>query len=155
MLKVKIEKSELALKLEKELGISWDLVQQYSYDAGYDLRACINKPIDLFGLQRCVIPTGLFIEMDGPYWEIQVRPRSGLAWKYGITIVNSPGTVDYLYREEMKVILLNTTQYGRFIIHPGDRIAQACFRQIPEVSFQYVKEIEHTARGGFGSTGNK
>lgn len=153
-MRVKIEKSELAKELEKKLGFKWELFQGYSEDAGYDVRACIEKPIYLTTLERVIIPTGLFIEMESPNWEIQVRPRSGLAAKYGITVLNSPGTIDFNYREEIKVILFNSTR-ALFKINSGDRIAQLCFREIPEIYFENINSIEKTARGGFGSTGTK
>lgn len=154
MLNVKIEKSELALALEKELELSWDVIQQFPFDAGFDVRACIDIPFYLAPNSRYTIPTGLYFEMENPYWEIQVRPRSGLAHKNGITIINSPGTVDFAYRDELQIILLNTSLID-FIIEPGDRIAQICFRSVPIVHFEYVSQINKTVRGGLGSTGTK
>jgi len=158
-LKVKIKKSELALNLEKELGISWDLIQQHSYDAGYDLRACIPEPICIPPGMKNLVPTGIHMEMNDHHWEGQVRPRSGLAAKNGITIINSPGTIDAAYRGEIIAILLNTQSYvscSPFYINPGDRIAQLCFRWVPEVSFSYENSLSETERGegGFGSTGS-
>lgn len=150
-LKVKIEKTELAKRLEEELKIKWDLAQAYPFDAGYDLRASLEMTTSISPGRGAVIPTGLMIEMLDPHWEMQVRPRSGLAAKQQITVTNSPGTVDYMYREEVKVIIFNLGREA-FTINPGDRIAQACFREVPEVSFEYGT-IEKTARSGFGSTG--
>lgn len=148
-----IEKTELALELEKKLNISWDLRQASNYDAGYDLRACILNPILLGSFQRYLIPTGLKIQLCNHEWEIEIRSRSGLAAKNGIFVLNSPGTIDYGYRLEIGVILYNTTVVD-FIISPGDRIAQACFRKIPQTFLVYGK-IQETDRGGFGSTGVK
>ena len=142
-LNVKIEKSELAKKLEEKLGITWNLYQQYPFDAGYDLRACENTSIVIEPNERETVGTGLYFQIDEPYWEIQIRPRSGLAHKNGIMIVNSPGTVDFAYRNEVKIILYNSGKES-FIIHQGDRIAQACFRPVPQVFFEYVDSIDQT-----------
>jgi len=123
IINVKVEKSELALKLEKDLELNWDIYQQFPFDAGYDLKACIDKSCTIYSQERKTIPVGLYFELEDPYWEIQIRPRSGLSHKYGIIIVNSPGTVDYAYRKEVMVILFNS---GRepFLIEPGDRIVR-------------------------------
>tara|TARA_B100000424_G_C22945714_1_gene503402 strand:+ start:11528 stop:12124 length:597 start_codon:yes stop_codon:yes gene_type:complete len=142
-LSVKIEKSELAKELEEKLGITWNLQQQYPFDAGYDLRACELEEIVLEPNCRDTVGTGLYFQIDNPFWEIQIRPRSGLAHKNGIMIVNSPGTVDFAYRNEVKIILYNSGN-RTFTISPGDRIAQACFRPVPQVSFEYVDAIEQT-----------
>jgi len=142
-LNVKIEKSVLAQQLEQQLGITWDLQQQYPFDAGYDLRACESMPIVIEPNERETVGTGLYFQLDEPYWEIQIRPRSGLAHKNGIMIVNSPGTVDFAYRNEVKIILYNSGKES-FIIHQGDRIAQACFRPVPQVFFEYVYSIDQT-----------
>ncbi len=151
---VNIEKTEDAKNLEKELDISWNLVQHHTYDAGFDLRACIPYQIVLGSGRSTIIATGLHFHMLSPYWEIQIRPRSGLAAKYNIMITNSPGTIDHGYREEVKIIIYNAGR-DQFQINPGDRIAQACFRMIPVVEFNYVDKIEKTERGGFGSSGIK
>lgn len=143
LLNIKVEKSELARKLERERSLNFDLWQHHPFDAGYDVRACIETGMYLPKDNRVIIPTGLYIEMDSPFWEIQVRPRSGLAAKKGITIVNTPGTVDFSYRDEIKVILHNSGEEG-FSINPGDRIAQLCFREVPEVYIEYVDEIAKT-----------
>ena len=108
--------------------------------AGADLRAFINEPIVLRPLERRLIPTGIKIELPIGY-EAQIRSRSGLAFKNGIMIVNSPGTVDFAYRNEVKVILYNSGK-ETFMVAQGDRIAQACFRPVPLVSFEYVDAIE-------------
>jgi len=156
-LDITIEKTLTALHLEHALGISFDLFQKYPFDAGYDVRAAIDVPFLLPPTSTHLIPTGLMIELGDPYWEIQVRPRSGLAAKNSIGILNSPGTVDYTYRKEIQVILHN---YGNipFKIEPGDRIAQVCFRPVPRVTIKYGtinKTIEGQSeeRGGFGSSG--
>jgi len=146
-----IEKTKLALSLEKKLEISWDLSQGYSKDAGYDLRATILKNWYIRSNTITVVPIGLHFQLPNAGWEIQIRPRSGLAAKKGIMVVNSPGTIDFNYREEVMVILYNTGVEA-FKINPGDRIAQACIREVPAVKFKYNK-VERTARGGFGSTG--
>ena len=140
-LSVKIEKSELAKQLEEKFGITWNLQQQYPFDAGYDLRACEEEDIWIEPNERAIVGTGLYFQIDEPYWEIQIRPRSGLAFKNGIMIVNSPGTVDFAYRNEVKVILYNSGK-ETFMVAQGDRIAQACFRPVPLVSFEYVDAIE-------------
>ena len=142
-LNVKIEKSELARELEEKLGITWDLQQQFPFDAGYDLRACEDTEIVIESNDRQTVGTGLYFQIDDPYWEIQIRPRSGLAHKHGIMIVNSPGTIDFAYRQEVKIILYNSGK-DPFTIFAGDRIAQACFRPVPQVSFEYVNNIEQT-----------
>lgn len=141
ILSIKIEKSDLAQWLEDKIGVSWDIAQHFPFDAGYDVRACIETPYMLHHKQQVTIPTGIYLEMENPYWECQVRPRSGLAHKYGITIINSPGTVDYAYRDEIKVILGNLSDKA-FTINPGDRIAQLCFRRVPQVKIKYVDKIE-------------
>jgi len=147
-LDVRIEKTELAKKLEINQGLNFNLWQHHPFDAGYDVRACIEKPISLYAGERVIIPIGLYIELDSPHWEIQVRPRSGLSAKNGITIVNSPGTIDFSYRDEIRVVLLNTShvvsEETKFLINPGDRIAQLCFRKVPEVNIEYVDEIAKT-----------
>ena len=152
IINIKVEKTEKAVLLEKELGISWDITQAYEYDAGYDVRAAILKPEVLFAKTYKMIPTGIkFQILEDPFWEIQVRSRSGLAAKHGVFVLNSPGTIDYLYRQEVQVILYNNGSRD-IQINPGDRIAQICVRPIPQVNFIYNK-VEDTERGGFGSSG--
>jgi len=121
--------------------------------AGMDLRANIPVPISLQPMERQLIPTGIFIELP-PGYEAQVRPRSGLALKQGITCLNSPGTVDADYRGELKVILINLSNTEQ-LIHPGDRIAQMVIGQVEKVEWQPVTELIETSRntGGFGHTG--
>jgi dUTP pyrophosphatase len=140
-LEVKIQKTELAKSLEETLNIKWELNQQFPYDAGFDLRACIDRALILLPTGHTTIPTGIHVEFSEPNWEMQVRPRSGLAAEHGITVLNTPGTVDFGYRKEIQVILYNCDVYDDFQINPGDRIAQACFREIPQESFQYVDAV--------------
>jgi dUTP pyrophosphatase len=118
-----------------------------------DLRANITETISLQPLERQLIPTGIFIELP-PGYEAQVRPRSGLALKQGITCLNSPGTVDADYRGELKVILINLSNTVQ-LIHPGDRIAQMVVGRVEKVDWQPVTELVWTVRndGGFGHTG--
>ncbi len=121
--------------------------------AGMDLRANLNVPLQLQPLQRSLVPTGLFIELPRGY-EAQVRPRSGLALKQGITCLNSPGTVDADYRGEIKVILINLSAEVQ-TLNPGDRIAQMVIKQAEQVQWQEVDVLGETKRGegGFGHTG--
>lgn len=123
--------------------------------AGMDLRADLSEPVTLQSLERKLIPTGLFIEIPDGY-EAQVRPRSGLAIKHGLTCLNSPGTVDSDYRGELKVILINLSR-EEHIVQNGDRIAQMVFSKVQKASLQPVMELEATIRneGGFGHTGHK
>lgn len=121
--------------------------------AGMDLKASISAPVSLRPLERQLIPTGIFIELP-PGYEAQVRPRSGLALKQGITCLNSPGTVDADYRGEIKVILINLSDSEQ-MIHPGDRIAQMVIGAVEKVEWHLVAELNQTIRndGGFGHTG--
>lgn len=121
--------------------------------AGMDLKANIQEPVTLEPLQRAVIPTGLYIALpDGV--EAQVRPRSGLAAKFGITVLNSPGTIDADYRGEIGVILINLSDLP-FVIKPGERIAQMVVARYEKVQWEEVEILDGTERGegGFGSTG--
>lgn len=121
--------------------------------AGIDLRAAISEPITLQPLQRTLVKTGLFLELPAGT-EAQVRPRSGLALKQGITVLNAPGTIDADYRGEIGVILINLGAETA-VISPGDRIAQLVFARYEQAVFEEVNELTATARGagGFGSTG--
>ncbi len=121
--------------------------------AGMDLRANLDSIITIQPLQRVMIPTGLSIELPMGY-EAQVRPRSGLAWKHGLTVLNSPGTIDADYRGEIKVILVNLSN-DVFEIKDGERIAQMVVAAHARVEWETTTELEETARGagGFGSTG--
>lgn len=121
--------------------------------AGMDLQANIIEPITLKTLERKLIATGLFIELPVGY-EAQIRPRSGLAFKHGISIVNSPGTIDADYRGEIKVLLINLS-VDDFVINPGDRIAQMVVAQHEKVEWQLAEILDETQRGagGYGHTG--
>lgn len=122
--------------------------------AGMDLRAFITEPIILGVLDRALIHTGLYIEMPKGY-EAQVRPRSGLAIKHGITVINSPGTIDADYRGEICVELVNLSNIP-FTVEPNERIAQLVFAKYEKADFIEVEELSETERGegGFGHTGN-
>lgn len=121
--------------------------------AGMDIRAFIQEPITLLPLERVLIPTGLFIELPSGY-EAQLRPRSGLAYKSGITLPNSPATIDSDYRGELKVALINLSKEA-FVLQNGDRIAQMVVAKYETVSWQIVENLSDTMRnsGGFGHTG--
>jgi dUTP pyrophosphatase len=118
-----------------------------------DLRADLETPVTLGPLERTLVPTGLFIALP-PGFEAQVRPRSGLAAKHGITVLNTPGTIDADYRGEIKVILVNLSNTP-FEIVPGERIAQMVVARHERVEWDEVDSLDETARGagGFGSTG--
>lgn len=126
-----------------------------SLSAGLDLRANLDEPIVLGSLQRVLVPTGLFISLPEGY-EAQVRPRSGLAAKNGITVLNSPGTIDADYRGEIKVILVNLSQEP-FLVEDGERIAQMVVARHEQIQWEQVEVLDETDRGegGFGSTGKK
>ncbi len=123
--------------------------------AGMDVRADNAEPIVLHPLERALVPTGLYLEIPAGY-EIQVRPRSGLAIKKGITVLNSPGTVDADYRGELRVILVNLSNED-FTIERGERIAQIVLAAHARIEWEEVSELEASERGtgGFGSTGVK
>jgi dUTP pyrophosphatase len=123
--------------------------------AGMDLRADLTEAVTLQPLQRAIIKTGLFIELPEGY-EAQVRPRSGLAAKHGITVLNSPGTIDADYRGEIGVILVNLSNEA-FVIENGERIAQLVIAKHERAEWQVVESLSETSRGagGFGSTGKK
>lgn len=123
--------------------------------AGLDLRANIAEDITIKPLERCLIPTGLKIGLPEGY-EAQIRPRSGLALKHGITVLNSPGTVDADYRGEVGVILVNLSDKP-FVVNPGERIAQMVVAKYSQVEFTVVETLDESERGegGFGHTGVK
>jgi dUTP pyrophosphatase len=123
------------------------------YSAGMDLRAWLEAPIELNPLERAMVPTGLYIELPEGY-EAQVRPRSGLAAKKGVTVLNSPGTIDADYRGEIKVIMVNLSNEP-FAIQSGDRIAQMIIARHERVEFEEAEILNETKRGagGFGHTG--
>ncbi|MCI1778944.1 MAG: dUTP diphosphatase [Bacteroidales bacterium] len=126
-----------------------------SLSAGIDLKASIKGSVSIDSLERVMVPTGIFMELPAGY-EAQIRPRSGWAAKYGITVCNSPGTIDADYRGEIKVMLVNLSR-NVFEINPGDRIAQMVISKFEKAEFEEVEELTDTERGsgGFGSTGNK
>lgn len=128
---------------------------QTPLSAGMDLRANIKESISLEPLQRAMVPTGLYVELPAGY-EMQIRPRSGLAAKQGITVLNAPGTIDADYRGEIKVILVNLSP-DTVIINDGERVAQAVVARCEQVEWESVDELSSTERGegGFGSTGKK
>ena len=123
--------------------------------SGMDLRAFLASPISLSPMERCLVPTGLFLAIP-ENWEAQIRPRSGLAIKQGITCLNTPGTIDADYRGEIKVILINLSTESQ-IINDGDRIAQIVFQCVEKVDWELVAQLDETQRGtgGFGHTGKK
>lgn len=123
------------------------------YSAGMDLMANIDKPITLAPLERKLIPTGVYIELP-ENTEAQIRPRSGLAWKHGITVLNTPGTIDADYRGEIRVILINLTN-EEYTINNGDRIAQMVIANYIKVELKEVEILNDSVRGdgGFGHTG--
>ncbi len=126
-----------------------------AYAAGMDLRANLEQPVVLQPLERYLVPTGIFIQLPVGY-EAQIRPRSGLAVKHGISIVNSPGTIDADYRGEIRVILVNLSNEV-FTINDGERICQMVIAQHAHVEWEPVDALDETQRGagGFGHTGKK
>ena len=126
-----------------------------SGSSGMDIGAFLATEIVLAPMERCLVPTGLFMEIPTGY-EVQVRPRSGLAINQGITCLNTPGTIDADYRGEVKVILINLSIEEQHIRH-GDRIAQMVFQKVEKINWLPVMEISETERnaGGFGHTGNQ
>lgn len=128
---------------------------QTEHSAGMDLRANLEAPVTLKPLQRALIPTGLFIELPEGH-EAQIRPRSGLAYKHGISIVNSPGTIDADYRGEIKVLLVNLSDQD-FVVEDGERVAQMVVARYERVTWAEAEVLTDTERGagGYGSTGTK
>jgi len=126
-----------------------------SDSSGMDIRAYLQEPLTINSFERILIPTGLYIELPHGY-EAQVRPRSGLAIKYGLTCLNTPGTIDADYRGEIKIILINLSQEPH-VIQPGDRIAQMIIQKTERAIFISVNELRETERsaGGFGHTGKQ
>ncbi|HUN20781.1 MAG: dUTP diphosphatase [Muribaculaceae bacterium] len=123
--------------------------------AGMDVRACLEKPVTLQPLERALIPTGLRVQLPQGH-EMQIRPRSGLALKHGISLVNSPGTVDADYRGEIGILVINLSNEP-FVINDGERICQMVITNYTHVEWDPVEEIDSTVRGdgGFGHTGVK
>jgi dUTP pyrophosphatase len=128
---------------------------QTVHSAGMDLRANLEAPVTLKPMQRALLPTGLFIELPEGH-EAQIRPRSGLAYKHGISIVNSPGTIDADYRGEIKVLLVNLSDQ-EFIVEDGERIAQMVIAKYERIAWAETQTLTDTVRGtgGYGSTGTK
>ncbi|HEY5589267.1 MAG TPA: dUTP diphosphatase [Candidatus Paceibacterota bacterium] len=125
------------------------------HSAGMDLRSNLDIQVTIKPLERAIIPTGLFIELPEGF-EAQIRPRSGLAAKTGVTVLNSPGTIDADYRGEIKIILVNLSN-AEFVIRDGERIAQMIVSKHERVNWNIASKLETTDRGegGFGHTGNK
>lgn len=126
---------------------------QTALAAGLDLKANLTESVIIKPLERALIPTGLFIELPAGY-EAQIRPRSGLAFKHGITVLNSPGTIDADYRGEIKVLLINLSNTD-FVVQNGERIAQMVVAKHEQISWENVLILSETHRGegGYGSTG--
>jgi len=126
-----------------------------AHASGMDIRANLEAPVTLKPLERAMISTGLYTEME-PGYEAQIRPRSGLAAKHGITVLNTPGTIDADYRGEIKVILVNLSNEDFTITH-GERIAQMVIMQVAQVQWEQVEALAESDRGagGFGSTGRQ
>ncbi len=148
-------KVKLSITKVKIVNKSGQPVPAYAtpLSAGMDLRACLEAPVTLGPLERALVPTGLYIALPAGF-EAQVRPRSGLAAKHGITVLNTPGTIDADYRGEVKVILVNLSNTP-FEIVPGERIAQLVVARHERVEWEEVETLDETERGagGFGSTG--
>jgi dUTP pyrophosphatase len=123
--------------------------------AGFDLKANIDTPMVIEPLERVLVPTGIFMELPHGY-ECQIRPRSGMAYKYGMCVANAPGTIDEDYRGEIKVIMINLSK-EKYIVQPGDRIAQGVINKVERAEFKEVRELSQTERGegGFGHTGKQ
>lgn len=121
--------------------------------AGLDLRANLDEPVTLESLERKLIGTGLFIELPAGF-EAQIRPRSGLAFKYGLSVLNTPGTIDADYRGEIKVLLVNLSKES-FVVQDGERIAQMVIAKHEQIQWDSVENLSETERGagGYGSTG--
>ncbi len=143
-MKVKIKNSSGNLLPAYETG----------HSAGMDLRAFLQESLTLKPLERCLVPTGLSIELPDGY-EAQIRPRSGLAWKHGITVLNTPGTIDADYRGEIKVILINLSD-KEFVVNNGDRICQVIINKYEQIDWEESEILNETSRGagGFGHTGS-
>ena len=143
---------KVEVKVVREKGVELPKYETKG-SAGMDVRANIKESITLKSLERILIPTGLKVAIPEGY-EIQVRPRSGLAIKYGITMLNTPGTVDSDYRGELKVIVVNLSNEA-YTIEPNERIGQFVLNKIEQIEFIEVEELESTERGegGFGHTG--
>ena len=146
---------ELGYEVLGNYSTEWDAPNYvHAGDSGFDLRAAVSQNIHLHPLERMLVPTGLKFQIPGGF-EIQVRPRSGLAHKHGITVLNTPGTVDQGYTGEVKVMLINLGEKP-YVIAPGERIAQAVLAPVTRLPLQQVEAVENTderGQGGFGHTG--
>ncbi|CDD33603.1 deoxyuridine 5'-triphosphate nucleotidohydrolase [Bacteroides sp. CAG:714] len=151
---LKTERNQMCMKIQI-INQSKHPLPQYAtpLSAGMDLRANLDEPVILKPLQRCLVPTGLYIALPAGY-EAQVRPRSGLALKKGVTVLNSPGTIDADYRGEIRVILINLSS-EEFVIEDGERIAQMVIARHEQAEWEVVDVLDETERGagGFGHTG--
>lgn len=151
---------KLGIQYLENYNKEWGLVSSKEGDSGYDLRAAIPEPIILHPGERVTIPNGIKTQLSSSIYgsdvEIQIRPRSGLAAKKGISVVNAPGTVDFSYRGELMTILLNTGKED-LVIEPGDRVSQMVICPIYKPEIVELKEVHETDRGdnGFGSSGVK
>lgn len=135
---------------------AYDLPQyETALAAGLDIKANITEPVTLKPLDRAMVPTGLFVELPEGV-EMQIRPRSGMAAKFGISVLNSPGTIDPDYRGEIKVILVNLSSQD-YVLNPGERIAQMVIARFERIEWESVEVLSDTERGagGFGHTGTK
>lgn len=143
---------KVIVKVVKEAGVELPKYETPG-SAGMDIRANISEPIVLGSLERVLVPTGIKIAIPEGY-EVQVRPRSGLAIKHGITLLNTPGTVDSDYRGELKVIMVNLSK-DEYTINPQERIGQLVLNQVAQMVFEEVDSLDETERGagGFGHTG--
>ena len=141
----------------KIVNRSGNMLPEYStpFSAGMDLRANLDEAVVLKPMERRLIPTGLFIELPGGF-EAQIRPRSGLALKKGISVLNTPGTIDADYRGEIGIILINLSAED-FIVNHGERICQMIINRVEMIAWSEVESLEDSGRGagGFGHTGNK
>lgn len=140
----------------KILNTSQNPLPEYEtiLSAGMDLRSSNEMPLIIKPMERCLVPTGIYIELPGGY-EAQIRPRSGLAIKHGITVLNTPGTIDADYRGEVKVIMINLSD-SEYIIRKGDRICQMVIQKCFRIQWKESESLDETDRGagGFGHTGS-
>ena len=144
------------IKIEIVNKSKFDLPKyETTFSSGLDLRSNSDQDIEIESLERALIPAGLFIAIPEGY-EAQVRPRSGLAFKHGITVLNTPGTIDADYRGELKVILVNLSN-NKFVVEPGERICQLVFAKVEQIKWEPTESLNSTNRGagGFGHTGAK
>lgn len=143
---------KVIVKVVREKNVSLPKYET-SGSAGMDVRANIEEPIVMGSLERVLVPTGLKIAIPEGY-EVQVRPRSGLAIKHGITLLNTPGTIDSDYRGELKVIMVNLSK-DEYVINPQERIGQLVLNKVAQIEFVEVDSLDETERGagGFGHTG--